>query len=213
MLYKKNRKISRLKRIIIAVIAFFIILVVLCEIQLSDFTPNYIRMQAENMSVNAISDAVNETLEKLNYSYAELASVNYSDNGKVSSITTDSIKINKINADVAKAVNEKITKLYASEVQLPLGAFTDITVLSNVGPLITVSFSLTGSVSSQIISTFESSGINQTIHHIKLLITSKIMTTSLDYSGEMTFTTDFEVAQSIIVGEIPSAYGTLYRTN
>lgn len=38
------------------------------------------------------------------------------------------------------------------------------------------------------------------------------MTTSLDYSGKITFTTDFEIAQSVIVGNIPSGYGSLFQT-
>jgi hypothetical protein len=75
-----------------------------------------------------------------------------------------------------------------------------------------MNFNLTGSFTAEIVSTLEQSGINQSIHHIKLLLTSNIMTTTLDYSGKITFTTDFEIAQSVIVGEIPSSYGNLYRT-
>ena len=73
-----------------------------------------------------------------------------------------------------------------------------------------MNFTLTGSFSAEIVSTFEAAGMNQTIHHIRLMLTSKIMTTSLDYSGKITFTTDFEIAQSVIVGNIPTTYGGLY---
>ena len=206
MLYRKRckRKFVLLKKILLSVVLLIIGVTVFCEVHLSDFRPEYIRIQAEILSVNSVCDAVNNTLDKLNYSYSDIAKINCDKNGNVQSIETDSFKINRIKAD--------ITKVYDNEIEIPLGSFTNISILSNVGPCIPVNFNLTGSFSSEVISTFEQAGINQTIHHIKLLLTSKIMTTSLDYSGKITFTTDFEIAQSVIVGNIPSGYGSLFQT-
>ena len=214
MLYRKHRKrkFVKLKRFILCLTAFLIASVVFCEYHLSDFRPEYIRIQAEILSVNSVCDAVNETLEKIDYNYDDVARIIYAQDGSVQSIETDSFKINQIKSDVTKAVQREIAKVYDNEIDIPLGSFTNITVLSNLGPCITMSFNLTGSFSSEIVSTFEQAGINQTVHHIRLLLTSKIMTTSLDYSGKITFTTDFEIAQTVIVGEIPSSYGNLYRT-
>ena len=82
-----------------------------------------------------------------------------------------------------------------------------LTLISNLGPQIPLTFCLTGNFNSRIESTFESAGINQTIHHIRLIISSHIVTASVDHSGEMTFDTDYELAQSVIVGESPTTYG------
>lgn len=215
MLFKKHRK----KRFIVLkrILAIFLLLttftIIFCEYHLSDFRPEYIRTQAEILSTNSVSDAVNSTLKELGYQYDDIAVVKYADNGMVQAIQTDSIKINIIKATVTKSVQDEIAKVYDNEIEIPIGSFTDITVLSNFGPCVTMSFNLTGSFSAEIISTFEQAGINQTVHHIKLKLTSNIMTTSLDYSGKINFTTDFEIAQSVIVGEIPSYYGSLYRVN
>ena len=165
-----------------------------------------------SLSTNSVSDAVNLTLKKLNYSYDDIAKLVYAKDGNVQAIETDSLKINRIKAEITRAVQKEIAKVYDNKIDIPLGSFTNVTVLSNVGPNIPVTFNLTGSFSSEIISTFEQAGLNQTVHHIRLMLTSKIMTTSLDYSGKITFTTDFEIAQSVIVGKIPSTYGSLYRT-
>ena len=214
MIYRTRRKVKfkRLKRAVLILIAFIIALTIFCECHLSDFRPEYIRIQAEILSVNSVCDAVNNTLEKIDFDYDDLATLVCADDGTVQAIKTDSLKINKIKADVTLAVQEEIAKVYDNEIDIPLGSFTNITVLSNVGPNIKMTFNLTGSFSSEIISTFEQAGINQTIHHIRLILTSKIMTTSLDYTGNITFATDFEIAQSIIVGNIPSSYGNLYRS-
>lgn len=213
MLYRKRRKrrFVLLKKIILTALILTVGVTVFCEYHLSDFRPEYIRIQAEILSVNAVCDSVNNTLDKMNYSYDDIAKITYDKNGSVQSITTDSFKINRMKADITKDVQKEIAKVYDNEINIPLGAFTNVSVLSNWGPCIPVNFNLTGSFSSEIVSTFEQAGINQTVHHIRLFLTSKIMTTSLDYSGNMTFTTDFEIAQSVIVGEIPSTYGTLWR--
>lgn len=214
MLYRNRRRVKyrKLKKFIISTILIITTIIVFCEIHLSDFRPEYIRIQAEILSVNSVSDAVNSTLEKYDYSYDDIAKLSYSEDGNVVAVTTDSFKINKLKTEINKTVQKEIAKVYDNQIDIPIGSFTNITILSNVGPCVPVNFNLTGSFSSEIISTFEQAGINQTIHHIRLMLTSKIMTTSLDYSGNITFTTDFEIAQSIIVGEIPSSYGNLYRT-
>lgn len=214
MLFYKRKKIKfkKLKCILLSFAALIIATVIFCEQQLAEFKCEYIRIQAEIISVNSVCEAVNNSLKKFNYKYEDIANVKCSKDGTVQAITTDSVKINELKADIMLSVQQEIAKIYDVEIDIPLGAFTDITVLSNYGPPINVSFNLTGSFSSEIVSTFESAGINQTIHHIRLILTSKIMTTSLDYSGNMTFSTDFEIAQNIIVGVTPQYCGKWYKS-
>jgi len=213
LFYKRKKiKFKRLKCILLSFAALIIATVIFCEQQLAEFKCEYIRIQAEIISVNSVCEAVNNSLKKFNYKYEDIANVKCSKDGAVQAITTDSVKINELKADIMLSVQQEIAKIYDVEIDIPLGAFTDITVLSNYGPPINVSFNLTGSFSSEIVSTFESAGINQTIHHIRLILTSKIMTTSLDYSGNMTFSTDFEIAQNIIVGVTPQYCGNWYKS-
>lgn len=212
MLYYQRRikrRFFRLKRLLIILLLMAITVLIICEHQLDDFRPVYIRKQAEILSMNTVCDAVEDSIEKLNYSYGDLAVVRYSDTGEVRAIETDTVKINKIKAMISKQVEDEIEVIRDNEVKIPIGAFTYITVLSNFGPEISVNFSIVGAFNCEIISTFESTGINQSIHHIKLIVTSKIMTTSLDYSGDIVFTTDFELAQTVIIGSIPNYYGKL----
>ena len=213
LIYKRKKiKFKKLKCILLSFAALIIATVIFCEQQLAEFKCEYIRIQAEIISVNSVCEAVNNSLKKFNYKYEDIANVKCSKDGTVQAITTDSVKINELKADIMLSVQQEIAKIYDVEIDIPLGAFTDITVLSNYGPPINVSFNLTGSFSSEIVSTFESAGINQTIHHIRLILTSKIMTTSLDYSGNMTFSTDFEIAQNIIVGVTPQYCGNWYKS-
>ena len=100
-----------------------------------------------------------------------------------------------------------MTQIKHSEIFIPLGAFTGLTLISNAGPDIRLSFCMTGSFNSHLESSFESAGINQTLHHIRLVVTANIVTASVDYEDTITFDTDFEVAQNLITGNIPTIYG------
>ncbi len=215
MLYykRRKRKFRRLKIFLTVTISLIIALVVFCEQQIAEFRPEYIRTEAEIRSENVICESVESVLKNIGYSYDDIVKVRYSDSGTVQSIETDSIKINYLKAEISEAVQQELEKIHDNELKIPLGVFTNITMLSNVGPNVTMNFSITGSFSSEFVSTFESAGINQTIHHIKLMLTSKIITTSLDYSGDITFTTDFEIAQTVIVGNLPNYYGNLYASD
>ncbi len=212
MLYRRhkrrfNRYFIRVLCLIIFISLLLIFAVRAFEAKASQFSRDYIVNFAGQITTDALSDAVKNTLNDLAFDYNDFAEVRYSSDGKVKSVETNSKNINNFKAAVTKAAQDEVAKIKRSEMKIPLGAFTGLTLLSNAGPEIPLTFCLTGNFNSKIESSFESAGINQTIHHIKLIITSHIVTGSVDHQGEMTFDTDFELAQSVIIGEIPTTYG------
>ena len=212
MLYRRTKRRSglavlRLYCVIIAAAMLIVFAVRAFEGKASDFSQDYIVNFAGQITTDALSDAVQNTLNELDYDYGDFAVVKYSGDGSVKSIETNSKNINIFKAAVTKSAQNEVAKIKHSKMEIQLGAFTGLTLISNLGPQIPLTFCLTGNFNSRIESTFESAGINQTIHHIRLIITSHIVTASVDHSGEMTFDTDYELAQSVIVGEIPTTYG------
>ena len=212
MLYRRhNRGFNRTSIKILCLLISFSMLIVFAvkafEDKASQFSRDYIVNFAGQITTDALSDAVKNTLNDLDFDYNDFAKVQYGSDGKVKSVETNSKNINIFKASVTKSAQDEVAKIKRSEMKIPLGAFTGLTLLSNAGPEIPLTFCLTGNFDSRIESSFESAGINQTIHHIKLVITSHIVTGSVDHQGEMTFDTDFELAQSVIVGEIPTTYG------
>ena len=209
MLYRKRRRPRFRKGFVIIVLICFVfgLLIYGFEKKASVFSNSYIPSFAERCATEAINDAVTKKLGELNLSYDDLAKVVYSDDGQPKSIETNSAKINMLKAEATRAAQDEITKIKHSEVLIPLGAFTGLTLISNSGPDIRLTFCMTGSFNSHLESSFESAGINQTLHHIRLVVTANIVTASVDYGDTITFGTDFEVAQTVITGEIPTIYG------
>lgn len=213
MLYKKktSRLHKKLRKIFIISICLIIFLTVLFEIQAIPFTRKCVNKQAKTISSKIIGESVCSILDKYNYKYNDLSVINYSKSGQVNSISSNNVNINRIKSNVIKRIQDELDKSKTYKFSLPLGSFTDITLFSTLGPEIEISFILTGSVNCAIKSDFNSSGVNQTIHHIYLVVTTEIITISPEYSEKVKYTTDYEIAQTVIVGSVPSTYADIVR--
>lgn len=209
MFYRKRKPlIFRKKFWITTVLLLVFIYAVHCfEQKAAVFGKNYIPNFAQKITTQAVCGAVEKKLNELDLKYGDLAKINRDNSGNVKAIETNSAEINRIKAEITKTAQDEIIKIKHSAMYVPLGAFTGLTLFSNYGPEIKLTFCLTGSFDSRIENSFESAGMNQTVHHIRLVLISKIVTGSVDYDKEITFDTDFELAQTVIVGQIPTTYG------
>ncbi len=179
------------------------------EAKVSDFSNSYLPNLARQVTTDAVCKAVESVLADGEFTYDNLTKLSFAD-GSVNAVETNPIQINLLKTRIVAAVEKEAEKIHSNTMHIPLGAFTGLSLIANHGPKISLSYCVTGSFSAELVSTFESKGINQTIHHIRLIVTSSIVTASVDYKETMTFSTDFEVAQSVLVGDIPTTYGGYY---
>ena len=209
MLYRKRRRhLSRKWMVVVLSVCLSLgLLIYGFEKKASVFANSYVPSFAQRCAMEAINDAVTTKLGELKLSYDDLAKVVYGDNGQPRAIENISARINQHKEEATRAAQDELTQIKHSEIFIPLGAFTGLTLISNAGPDIRLSFCMTGSFNSHLESSFESAGINQTLHHIRLVVTANIVTASVDYEDTITFDTDFEVAQNLITGNIPTIYG------
>ncbi len=152
------------------------------ERQVGQFSQSYFPAFARQVTTKAVTEAVEEVLQ--------------------------GGAINRLKNSVVAAAEQKAEEIHNSVMYIPLGAFSGLTLIANEGPKIPLTYCLTGSFSAELVSSFESAGINQTVHHIRLVVKAEIVTASVDYKDTLCFSTDYEVAQSVIVGGIPSSYGS-----
>lgn len=206
---KKSKLRRKIRKIFLIFLSLFIGIIVFFEYQAVPFQEKYVRTQARIISNNAITEAVNDVINRYNFSYKDISVINYNSEGKVTSIETNSKNINILKDELNKAVQKKIETVTDADVSVHIGAFTELSLLSNFGPKVTFDFTFVGSFNSEIVSTFESAGLNQTVHHIKFIVNATLITLSPDYSDGIEYTTDFEIAQSVIAGDIPGTYANI----
>lgn len=213
MLYKKkkSRIHKKFRRLIAVFLIAAVIVTILFEAQAVPFTAKCVKKQSKTISTKIINKCACKVIEKYGFKYDDLSEIKYGGSGDVKSISTNTISVNKLKSKITLAIQSELDKERLYNFSLPLGAFTDLTMLSTLGPNIEVSFILTGSVNCRIKSKFESGGVNQTVHHIYLIVKTEIITISPEYKEKTVFTTDFEIAQTVIVGNIPSTYADIVR--
>ena len=92
------------------------------------------------------------------------------------------------------------------KVKVPLGTLTNFDYLQGKGPCFTVKLTQSNTVETLTKTSFRDAGLNQT-EHIILFIVNMTMTLVLPSStAYYEYTQEFVVAQSVIVGDVPSYY-------
>lgn len=201
----KNSKFRRFKVLvvilcltIVAVIVYFQRNVTRVLISISEATIRSITTVAVN---DAIYYTLNDTIR-----YEDLISIERDGAGEVTSITTDSLKINRIARDTAYLSQENLNKMSAEGILVPIGALTGIEALAGFGQPINIKIIPISNVECRFVSKFKQAGINQTLHSLYLEIVADISLILPSKSTNLASTTEVLICESVIVGHIPDTY-------
>lgn len=142
--------------------------------------------------------------------YNELISIHRTPEGKVTSLSVNFTKTNRLQSDITARINELINNEKKIKIYIPLGNLTGIELFSGLGPMLGVNLVPSGNTVVDFENTFTSTGINQTRHTVSLKITSKVtmlMPNNLSSTAETV--SYVPIAESIITGEVPDTYTEL----
>ena len=174
------------------------------EFQIQPSVMDLTEIKAQTLATEAINTAVNNTVDKLGFTYDDLADIKYTSNNKVASISTNTVNVNKLKAEVSLEAQNQLDNLQYREFNYYLGDLTGFELLNGLGPSLVVRLNFSSSVETEVNNTLESAGLNQTQSTIEIHVKAEIFLTSdEEYPNEIVETT-LPVAQTIIVGELPS---------
>ena len=201
-------RFSLRQRILLALAAAALCLCGLAAWGLANLNPIVIRMaeaRASQLAVEAMNQAVDEVMGN-SVTYSDLVLTSFDEQGRLSMLQANTMKMNDIASATALVAQRNLGALAEQGVSIPLGAALGVSLFSGAGPLINVSVVPVGSVTTSFATSFESAGINQTRHEISLqasVLMRIIVPTGAD---SVTVDTLVPIAESIIVGQVPSTY-------
>ncbi len=201
----KNKKFRRFK--VFLLVLCFLIVGVLIYFQ-SNVTRVLISISEatiRSITTVAVNDAIYYTLNDA-MRYEDLITIERDDVGNVTSITTDSLKINKIARDTAYLSQENLTKMSAEGIMVPIGALTGVEALAGFGKKINIKIIPISNVECRFVSKFTEAGINQTKHSLYLEIVSDISIIMPSKSTNLASTIEVLICESVITGKIPDTY-------
>lgn len=158
---------------------------------------------------NSVNSAVNDVFENASIGYSDIVKLNYSSQGFVTSVEYDTGSVNKLRSLISDRLSSDLAKLKASRIKIPIGSLSNDISLSGKGPSLKVRIVQSSVPEIAIISDFESVGINTVKHDIILRITVKSEIYLPPRREEFSFTQEYVIAQTIIVGNIPSGYADI----
>ena len=202
---KKNRKFKRFKTIFVLICLLTIGTLVYFQRNVTKVLISISEATIRSITTVAVNDAIYYTLNDA-MRYDDLISIVRDSDGNVTSITTDSLKINRIARDTAYLSQENLTKMSAEGIMVPIGALTGIEALAGFGQKINIKIIPISNVECRFVSKFRQAGINQTLHSLYLEIVSDISIILPSKSTNLASTIEVLICESVITGKIPDVY-------
>ena len=153
----------------------------------------------------AVNDAVCVALADTG-SFKDFVTVTRNDNNDIVMISANSALVNMLARNTAIMSQSKINAIKSFEVGIPLGTLSGIPLLSEKGPKVNITVSPIGAVNCTFTSTFETAGINQTLHRIYIYVDSKVDLIMPTSHLEVDTSTPVLISESIIIGTVPDVF-------
>ena len=166
--------------------------------------------EANELITASINNAITARLLDGSFSYASLVHLEKDASGNISALTTDMAQINALQAMITNEVLAYVGALGETRMQIPLGNILGGSLLSGRGPGLGFRVVTLGNPSAAFSNEFLTAGINQTKHQIMLDISIQVNILVPGRTTQETISTQMLVAETVIVGEVPSTFGQFH---
>lgn len=210
---KHTQKKRKLGVKLIALAFVLIGALILIDLRIRPIIEKTSSYQSKILATRIINQAVYDEVHSELFDYTALIGTTLKPDGTISSLQTNMINVNKLKTLVTANVNEALQTMEEHKLSISMGTLSGIYFLYGKGPTIPVTVSPQGYVQTMLASEFASAGINQTVHRIVLEISVDISAIIPGYTTSVQVDTNFVVAETVVVGEIPDSYTYIITGN
>ena len=150
--------------------------------------------------------AVNDTVSSGEIQYDSLIHFEKDNEGRITALETDMAEFNRIQAQIVSDVLARMSEVSTTELAIPLGTLSGVTLLAGRGPSIRIRMQFVGSSTARFENEFTEAGINQTKHRIMLTVDVSVSILLPGVKAYTKVSNTFSVAETIIVGTVPDSY-------
>ena len=199
---RRYRRFSgKYRKIIAVLLAVIIVSVIFLEVKLKPVIAAASLVQAKSFAVTAINETTVNILDEMNITNEELENVTVSEDGTVRAISSNTVTTNKLKNKITLKAQEALSNIQNERIDIPIGTVIGGELLTGKGPCIPVYISISGTVSSDFEESFESGGINQTVHKLSVRISADINIITAMTSASETVTTSVLIGETVIIGD------------
>lgn len=206
---RRYRRPFRLKSAVFRAVCILICLLIvflLLDARVRPMVKNLAAIQAQSYAAVTAGAKIPHILKQTGSDYDSLVNIKRDESGNIVSIETDAMQLNLLKSQINSAVASGLSGLSAKELGIPVGSLTGLALLNGRGPQLNVIVSITGSAQTQLVSSFDSAGVNQTRHrlYLKTVVTMLIVFPTSTQTAAYTY--EMLAAETVIVGTVPTFY-------
>ncbi|MBE6687839.1 MAG: sporulation protein YunB [Ruminococcaceae bacterium] len=210
----KKKKLKR--KIILAVFLIFFAVIWLAlylNVRLRPVVREMATARSRTIATRVISEAIEETISDKGITYDDLVSFEKTQDGTISAVKTNIVKVNQLKSALSVNILNRLSETTEDELAIPIGSVVNSDLFSGRGFKIKIKIIPIGSVSTDITNSFASAGINQTLHRINMEVRAVISLIMPTLSTNVDIVNSVCIAETVIVGRVPSAYTEVIEQN
>ena len=197
---------NRLRLIVVVTVIVVSGLTLLFRVRLAPMAERLIETQVDNQASDAINAAIADQIAEGEFDYDRMVTIEKDAGGNVTAIRTNIGELNRLKTSVLQRMDEELEQLSMEQLGVPIGSVLLPELFSGRGPLVPVRVLAVRTSDASFRNSFQSAGINQTLHSIYIDI--HVCITILTWTGTSEINVDSAVvaAETVIVGTVPTTY-------
>lgn len=167
---------------------------------------DYGKITLKNELYKRVNDSIYKYIKENGALFDGLSEYIYTAEGDLISIEINTAKLIVLQNGLEKEILSSLSAIKATEFGVPLGSLLGGKLLSGRGPEIKVKTVPLSSLNCSTVNSFESVGINHTLHRVELQFTAEFKASAPFAETEFENTFEITLCESIIIGEVPNVY-------
>lgn len=212
MRYRLNYGRHKWRRRVLICVAFLVALLLLCNLLLKcrPVMTAFAESEAVWIATRLANETVALVLSEHNQLCSSMIQVNYTQSGLLSSVIPDSASINTLRTAITDAAMTRLEGLESLSVSIPTGTLLGPNWLSGWGPMISFPISFSATLLSDVSSTLEAVGMNQSTYRVLIHLDISLYVVSPGGRSSVGTQLSYPMAEAVLLGEVPDNLTEVY---
>ena len=205
---RRKRGLGGLLLILLPAVGLFLLL----RLRVTPLMKQLVITQAENTMSSLVNRIVNDQIAAGQIDYDRLVYLEKDAQGRVTALKTNIGEMNRMKTELLAAMDEGVEDISVEEMGIPIGNFFLPELFSGKGFRLPVRILSVSTSDAAFENCFSEAGINQTLHQIRMNIVVNLSVLTPTGTVRTQVLTDVVVAETVIVGSVPSQYVRIGET-
>lgn len=197
---------NRFRLLAAAALVVLVGFVMLLRVRFRPLADGLMQTQLDNQASSAINEAIQEQISDGEIDYDKMVTIEKDAAGNVTTMRANIGEINFLRTRILTRIDEKLMDLSIEELGVPVGSVVLPELFSGRGPNLPVRVIAVRTSDAAFRNEFQEAGINQTLHRIFFDIHVVVTILSLEGRQEIPVDASVLVAETVIVGQVPTTY-------